>query len=252
MYLKVVGIGVIVGLMALGAFGQQTPVVITPSLPELPLDPQRELTACDYLNGGLGSDDIDNDGIKNCDDNCIFDRNKDQKDKNKDGVGDACEWRERADEEWEKVGAEQRRTATEPVDLSKLVSRSDAIFLATVHEGISQDDPFKLGGWGAINIIRQLKGRPVVFQTKEGNPWVHFPDRGPKEIVGHPILLFLRDGKIRKWKPPHVYSGDPNPDGSPYVETRFFGYTLADLKFGVLGVSEKRISEIAQIVQQSK
>src|SRR5688572_14655073 len=81
-----------------------------------PADPYHEQTGCDMLNGGLGTIDFDADGIENCVDNCLFDRNKDQKDKDKNGVGDACEWRKRADEEWERIGRLQRTTATEPVD----------------------------------------------------------------------------------------------------------------------------------------
>ena len=237
-------------LFCTSLFAQQPEAKIEVTRPRVPdLEIIHELTACEYLNGSLGTNDFDLDGIDNCDDNCIFDRNKNQKDTNKNGVGDACEWRARRDEEWEKTGRQQRLTATEPVNLARLVSRSSAIFLAKVSEGFSPDFPHILGGWGGIEILRQLKGRPVNYQTKERGPWVYFPDGGPKEIVGSEILLFLKNGRIRQWKPPHVYSGDPLPDGSPYIEKHYFGYELADKKFGVLGVSKERLQQLEKIIK---
>lgn len=54
-------------------------------------NPVRELTAEDALNSGLGTRDWDCDGICNIKDNCIFVYNPDQKDRNGDGKGDACD-----------------------------------------------------------------------------------------------------------------------------------------------------------------
>lgn len=67
----------------------------TPS-PDLTIDPplltyDREPSAVDYLNYGLGSDDADCDGIKNINDNCVLVYNPDQKDSDKDKDGDACD-----------------------------------------------------------------------------------------------------------------------------------------------------------------
>jgi len=45
----------------------------------------------DYLNGGLGSTDVDGDGILNVNDDCVLISNPDQADTNSDGIGDACD-----------------------------------------------------------------------------------------------------------------------------------------------------------------
>lgn len=50
-----------------------------------------DLTDEQALDGGLGSRDIDGDGVRNYVDNCVLDCNRDQADSNGDGVGDACD-----------------------------------------------------------------------------------------------------------------------------------------------------------------
>ncbi len=54
-------------------------------------NPVREDTADEALDAMLGTLDWDCDGICNVNDNCIFVYNPDQKDKNGDGKGDACD-----------------------------------------------------------------------------------------------------------------------------------------------------------------
>jgi hypothetical protein len=235
-------------------YGQKSGASVNPPSPPTStwtiMEP--ELDACDFLNGALGSADIDGDGVENCVDNCLFDPNKNQKDKNKDSVGDACEWRKRAEDEWQRTGQKQRRAASEPVDLRHLVKSSSVIVWATVHEGMSRDESGNsLGGWGRLNIIRQFKGKTLPeYPTVDGGIWVHFPDRGgPREFaaVGG-LLYFLKDGKLIKWKEPQVYGGNIH-NGKAYIETQYFGYQLADPKYGVLGVSEERLRLLEEIVK---
>ena len=54
-------------------------------------DPLREQTLREMLDGGLGSIDVDCDGVCNAADNCVLVYNPNQKDSNKDGYGDACD-----------------------------------------------------------------------------------------------------------------------------------------------------------------
>lgn len=56
-----------------------------------PDDPMPEMDLEDALNGGLGSSDVDGDGVRNICDNCMFAPNKDQADANGNGIGDACD-----------------------------------------------------------------------------------------------------------------------------------------------------------------
>jgi hypothetical protein len=54
-------------------------------------DPMQEPTIREILDRGLGSVDADCDGVCNGSDNCVLAYNPDQKDKNGDGYGDACD-----------------------------------------------------------------------------------------------------------------------------------------------------------------
>lgn len=50
-----------------------------------------EQTLQETLDGGLGSLDVDGDGVLNLSDNCIFTPNVSQSDSNSNGIGDACD-----------------------------------------------------------------------------------------------------------------------------------------------------------------
>ena len=63
----------------------------TPICPRPDGDPNEEMDAEDILNGGLGSSDIDGDGVRNICDNCIFAPNTNQADSNSNSIGDACD-----------------------------------------------------------------------------------------------------------------------------------------------------------------
>jgi Thrombospondin type 3 repeat len=54
-------------------------------------NPLRELTVEEDLDAGLGTTDWDCDGICNSKDNCVFVYNPNQKDKDGNGKGDACD-----------------------------------------------------------------------------------------------------------------------------------------------------------------
>jgi thrombospondin type 3 repeat protein len=54
-------------------------------------NPPPEMTAEDELNSALGGFDWDCDSVCNIKDNCIFVFNPDQKDRDSDGKGDACQ-----------------------------------------------------------------------------------------------------------------------------------------------------------------
>ena len=55
-----------------------------------PTTREPELTDADYLDGGLGNVDFDNDGVANTIDNCPLVANPNQEDSDGDGIGDVC------------------------------------------------------------------------------------------------------------------------------------------------------------------
>ena len=225
-----------------------------PSAGQVVVDkPEVGITLCEFLNGGLGTSDFGLDGVENCPDNCVFDPNKNQKDKDRNGVGDACEWRRRADEEWERIGRDQRHTATEPADLERLAARSSNILVVRFVKGIrAPEDNFRLGGHYQVEIVKEIKGkaRRIPVSVYRGI-WVEVPDRAYRELfTDTELLVFLKNGKLRGWKEPHTWTNTPG--GKPYTETRYFGYELADLKYGVLGVSESRVKKLEEIVRRRR
>ena len=210
---------------------------------------QPEMSACDLLNSGLGSVDIDLDGIENCKDNCVLDANHDQKDSDGNGIGDACEWRERKRKEWEESGRELRRQAREPVDLPNLIANSSDVVLGRLTE-----DRWREPGAGLVirvDVIRRFKDSTnSQYQSYERPMWIIVPDRGPLELVGE-LLLFLTNDKARKWTGPAEWPEPLRPGRAPDA-MKYFRYKLTDLKYGVLGVSADRMAQIEKTVKDQR
>jgi hypothetical protein len=71
-------------------------VIIDVSPQQIDTEPPQELPLTKICEGLFGGPDIDCDGIPSCDgDNCPFTYNPDQKDKDKNGIGDACDGKNR-------------------------------------------------------------------------------------------------------------------------------------------------------------
>ena len=219
-------------LVVLTTYGQQEP----------------ELTVCDALNSGLGSVDFDRDGVKNCDDNCIFDANPKQKDSDRDGIGNACELREQKRKEWEESGRELRRQAREPVNLSRLVNRSSDVVLGRLN-GCSWLE--ERGCVAKVEVIRRFKDSTNPnYQQYERPVWVYFPNDGAVELVGE-LLLLLKNTKARNWVKPAIYPS-PLKAGVFPDEYKYFRYELVEPNYGVLGVSKERLTKIEEIIQAQK
>ena len=221
-------------------------IALTFTIPPQAAGQQREQTLCEAINGGLGSVDYDRDGIENCKDNCLLDANARQSDSNRNGIGDVCEWRERQRTEWEKSGRGRRRQASEPVNLSKLIAKSSDVVLGRMN-GFSWVE--KGGGIAEVEVIHRFKDSTDPSQQQYIRPmWVFVPRGGPPELVGE-LLLFLKNEKAGEWRKPTVWPellrSGVAPEGLKY-----FRYELADFRFGVLGVSSKRLFEIQKIIAE--
>jgi uncharacterized repeat protein (TIGR01451 family) len=201
------------------------------------------------LDGGLGSVDVDGDGVRNIVDNCVFDRNPDQADSNGDGIGDACEWREQQRHLWEASGREQRRLTSEPVDLPALCAASTDIVLARfTDKRYIEVKPSKVL-IVEVEAIRRFKDSTAAEYQRYSRPmWILVPDGGPAELDGE-LLLFLRNDKAKEWKKPDEYPSRLVPDAWP-EEMKYFRYELAHPRYGVLGVSSERLIEIEKMVQK--
>ncbi|HTG14795.1 MAG TPA: thrombospondin type 3 repeat-containing protein [Blastocatellia bacterium] len=207
----------------------------------------RELTDCDFLNGGLGSVDYDKDGVLNCEDNCPLDSNPSQRDTDKNGIGDACEWREQQRQMWEQSGREQRRQAREPVDIAGLsVASTDIVLARFTDEGWIEGTPKK---WLVVKVevLRRFKDSTSAQYRQYQRPmWVAIPDGGPPELVGE-LLLFLKNDTAKNWKKPDEWPSKLRTDVAP-EELKYFRYQLADPWYGVLGVSAERLVQIEKTI----
>jgi thrombospondin type 3 repeat protein len=209
-------------------------------------NPQPEMSACDVLNAGLGSLDVDRDGLENCKDNCMFDANPDQKDTDRNGIGDVCEWREQQRKAWEESGRELRRQAREPVDLSQLIAKSSDVALGRLtNERWRTEDGILVI---KVEVIRRFKdSTDLRYQRYERPMWILVPYGGPLELVDE-LLLFLRNEKAKEWRKPAIWP-EPLRVGSAPEAMSYFSYELSDLKYGVLGVSSARVDQIERIVK---
>jgi hypothetical protein len=70
-------------------------VIDLPPMPDVLDAYTREPSAEEILDASLGSTDFDCDGVKNNDDNCVLVYNPNQKDTDRDDIGDACDTKPR-------------------------------------------------------------------------------------------------------------------------------------------------------------
>jgi hypothetical protein len=216
-----------------------------------PCQQSQELSDCDVLNGGLGSVDYDEDGVKNCNDNCVLDFNPTQQDTDADGYGDACEWREQQSKAWEEWGRQERQQAREPVDIAHLSAASTDIVLArfTDNRWIERKPgkPLVI----EMEVLRRFKDSTSRrYQQYKRPMWVVIPDGGPPELDGE-FILFLKNDTAKNWKKPNEWPAPLLPGVAPEAR-KDFRYELAHPWYGVLGVSPQRLIEIEKIVKAQR
>lgn len=219
-----------------------------------PYHQSQEVTPCQALNAGLGSIDHDEDGVKNCDDNCVLDYNPTQQDTDANGIGDACEWREQQRKAWEEWGRKERLEAREPVDIAILSRTSTDIVLARftdsrwVEKNPRNTDKILVI---EVKVLRRFKdSTPKQYQRYKRPMWVSIPDGGPPELVGE-LLLFLKNLTAKDWRKPAEWPEPLLPRAAPEA-IKYFRYDLAHPWYGVLGVSQERLIQMERLVEAQR